>query len=1065
MPSDGLSAVRLNPDQVNQMPSSGLSASRLNPGSASTSPFDQLDPLHTHPNFGSSARNPNSSSVNQPDLASIVKQVENLNRYVTTLEGKLVARIEVCEGDVAMASSQAVGLATQYNEVTRNLSAAIQQVHKLRAEWNEWNGEDDKPQDQESPEEIFHDPAEQSTLLVPSLDQDVNQSNIQDRSLRSLIDLSPIQPQREIPTLLPTLGGGVDGSQRSLSNEFPKTVLTMAALKGTRRLYVQDQTGFRIGRIVIIHDLFAAQIVAYGSIIIDRPVDRDYPIGSTVRELTPADEHRVDSQGRTFINGVAMDPGDFGSNTLSWENHPESGRQIPPIPEDGMLVNLDHESRLHAWLLQGMTKTGRLHWKECADYYKQFRPTFEEVYPQEHGIKYDQYVKAINHIGVVPDMQGRLLDVVGQVRNFEQSLLRVMKGLSRACEFYAKLLLNGVYEFLDRLRTLLTATEQAAQTFAEKQAEEYFHPQLEAQLVSWITMKLPEQVKTRASNRRSQPSVRILLTEFYFTLLPQPGEQARHLGNLVKNPTSACVNPVEVITNIEKWRVSVQLYKESTGQMPIQEDIKTAFEKLINPVVKNVTGFEWKRTFCEQTSYLSITTTDDQVHTYITSVMEVIHRLPKQLKWDSSKPKVQAITSGEETTATNQKKDKAKGKGKGKGKPKGPPLPDKGKGKGGKGKGKSKSKGKGNNAGGKTGNKGTPPVPIASAPASGSTTVIDGQKKRPKQCVHYASSTGCLRGKNCLYLHQNDPVTKKPLPADPADAQRLSGKPQIGPKASAVPTGPPPSSQPSAVPISTPSATPKPVISMIRVDRRDLEPEAEPGARHRVARWRMTEGATISNHPIGRVSEPKGGITATPHFGGLHGGRTHFGSNQSSMWCRCQLCGITTPTVTYQDVCCTACYRLPPHGPRTWTIMKNCVWVKWARLTIQFIWLGTEKENNVKVADARRVINYRDARNTFFDAAETVDQMIEFGYIRPTRPERNRPRYLPPNVTEDELEDRIAADIRARHLREVFFANRHPRRMAILELQDRVKRYIYGPVIPLFLMMQGHCGKRSDEGK
>ena len=36
--------------------------------------------------------------------------------------------------------------------------------------------------------------------------------------------------------------------------------------------------------------------------------------------------------------------------------------------------------------------------------------------------------------------------------------------------------------------------------------------------------------------------------------------------------------------------------------MPIQEeDIKTAFEKLINPVVKNVTGFEWKRTFCEQT--------------------------------------------------------------------------------------------------------------------------------------------------------------------------------------------------------------------------------------------------------------------------------------------------------------------------------------------------------------------------------------------------------------------------------------------------------------------------------
>ena len=301
MPSDGLSAARLNPDHSNRMPSSGLSASRLNPGSASTSPFDQLDPLRTQPSSGSSPQN-------KEDLSSVVRQVENLNRYVTALEGKLVARIEVCEGDVAMASNQAVGLATQYNEVTRNLSAAIQQVHKLRAEWNEWNGEEVKPQDHESLEEIFHDPAEQSTLLVPSVDQEVNQSNLQERSLRSLIDLSPIQPHREIPTLLPTLGGGIEESQRSRSDGFPKTVLTMAALKGTRRLYVQDQTGFRIGRIVIIHDLFAAQIVAYGSIVIDRPVDRDYPIGSTVRELTPEDDHRVDSQGRIFINGVAMDP-------------------------------------------------------------------------------------------------------------------------------------------------------------------------------------------------------------------------------------------------------------------------------------------------------------------------------------------------------------------------------------------------------------------------------------------------------------------------------------------------------------------------------------------------------------------------------------------------------------------------------------------------------------------------------------------------------------------------------------------------------------------------------------
>ena len=163
-----------------------------------------------------------------------------------------------------------------------------------------------------------------------------------------------------------------------------------------------------------------------------------------------------------------------------------------------------------------------------------------------------------------------------------------------------------------------------------------------------------------------------------------------------------------------------------------------------------------------------------------------------------------------------------------------------------------------------------------------------------------------------MYLHQNDPVTKKPLPADPADVQRLQGKPQVVPKAAGVPTGPPAPASASTSPASVPTAVPKPVVSMIRVNRRDLEPESEPGIRHRVARWRMTDGATESNHPTGGLSELKGGIMATPHLGGLHGGRTHFGSNQSSMWCRCQLCGVRTPTVKY--LCCGYCYRLPPRG-------------------------------------------------------------------------------------------------------------------------------------------------------
>ena len=217
-----------------------------------------------------------------------MKEINNLNKHVT-LEGKLVTRIETCESDVNMASSQAIELAAQYNEVSSNLSRVIQQVHKLRADWNDWNGNDEETQQyvHENQEEIFHDPAEQSTMLVPVEDPVIQRSDLQDRVFRSLIDSSPIPHQREIPTPPPTGVGSAATPPKNYVEGFAVTTLTMAALKGTRRLYVQDQNGFRIGRIVIIHDLFAAQIVAYGSIITDRPVDRDYPVGSTVIENLP----------------------------------------------------------------------------------------------------------------------------------------------------------------------------------------------------------------------------------------------------------------------------------------------------------------------------------------------------------------------------------------------------------------------------------------------------------------------------------------------------------------------------------------------------------------------------------------------------------------------------------------------------------------------------------------------------------------------------------------------------------------------------------------------------------
>ena len=66
---------------------------------------------------------------------------------------------------------------------------------------------------------------------------------------------------------------------------------------------------------------------------------------------------------------------------------------------------------------------------------------------------------------------------------------------------------------------------------------------------------------------------------------------------------------------------------------------------------------------------MAIATTDDDVYTYIISIMEAIHKLPKNTKWETTKPKAQPINTG--LGAVESAPNKGKGKGKGKGKSKG----------------------------------------------------------------------------------------------------------------------------------------------------------------------------------------------------------------------------------------------------------------------------------------------------------------------------------------------------------------------------------------------------------
>ena len=82
--------------------------------------------------------------------------------------------------------------------------------------------------------------------------------------------------------------------------------------------------------------------------------------------------------------------------------------------------------------------------------------------------------------------------------------------------------------------------------------------------------------------------------------------------------------------------------------------------------------------------------------------------------------------------------------------------------------------------------------------------------------------------------------------------------------------------------------------------------------------------------------------------------------------------------------------------------------------------------------------NARDARNNFFDAAETVTQMLEFGYIHP---DRDRFWFHAPNVDEERTE-RSSQYMRDHYLREIYFANRRTNQRAQAALEQRVRQYM-----------------------
>ena len=71
---------------------------------------------------------------------------------------------------------------------------------------------------------------------------------------------------------------------------------------------------FHKGQTIIIGERFVAKIVNFGSLILDRNLDQNYPAGTTVRAITPQDACGVDGVG--------------GQNAQSTQNNQRITNQI-----------------------------------------------------------------------------------------------------------------------------------------------------------------------------------------------------------------------------------------------------------------------------------------------------------------------------------------------------------------------------------------------------------------------------------------------------------------------------------------------------------------------------------------------------------------------------------------------------------------------------------------------------------------------------------------------------------------------------------------------------------------
>ena len=162
-------------------------------------------------------------------------------------------------------------------------------------------------------------------------------------------------------------------SNRPTVNDAVWSTLAMPVLQGTSRIYVHDQQLFRKGQVIIIHKLFVAQIVDFGSLVLDRNLDQTFPAGAIVRVMTPQEVDDMNRQNRQSTQRIPIINQEFSNQ------NGDRLRILPDLPEENTSKIDTETSPLKAWLLRGMNRHGKAHWADCREYYREHQPTVAEL--------------------------------------------------------------------------------------------------------------------------------------------------------------------------------------------------------------------------------------------------------------------------------------------------------------------------------------------------------------------------------------------------------------------------------------------------------------------------------------------------------------------------------------------------------------------------------------------------------------------------------------------------------------------------------------------------------------